>query len=212
MVIVMDEIEIIKNRIRKKRRLSSLKTSLLKVNDNSKVYGFLTKLLILLILFLSLLIFIKNSPSNKMMIYEKVFNQHLSFAKINNFYQKHLGSVLPFKDLFSTPKTVFKEGLDFKEESIYKDGVSLLVDDNYLVPVLASGIIVFIGDKEDYGPTVIIQQVDGVDLWYGNIQNINGKIYDYVEQGQFLGEVINDHLYLVYKKDGKVINYQDYLN
>lgn len=208
----MDEIDLIKNRMKKKRRLGKSLKSNLKLNDNPKMYNFLVKLLILLIIFLALLIFLKKSPSNKMMLYEKVFNKHLSFAKINNFYQKHLGGILPFKNFLVPHKTVFKEGLVFKEENIYKDGVCLTVEDNYLVPVLKNGIIIFIGDKEDYGSTVIIQQIDGVDLWYGNLQNINGKIYDYVEEGDFLGEVVANELYLVYKKEGQVINYQDYLN
>ena len=181
----MDDIKDIKKRIKDKRKNLYQKFLKIKINEDNKLYYFFTKVLILLILFLSLLIFTKNNPQNKLFLYEHVFNKNLSFGSINNFYHKYLGNVLPFKDLLFENKPVFKEHLTYKEENIYKDGVVLTVESNYLVPVQESGIVVFIGEKEDYGQTVIIQQVNGIDLWYGNIQNINVKIYDYVEQGQF---------------------------
>ena len=58
--------------------------------------------------------------------------------------------------------------------------------------------------------TVIIQRIDGVDEWYGNVENVNVKLYDYVKKGSLLGEA-NNNLYLVYKKDGNTLNYEDYL-
>ena len=82
---------------------------------------------------------------------------------------------------------------------------------NYLVPTLNGGLIIFIGEKEEYGNTVIVQQADGVDVWYSNINNITVKLYDYVESGSFVGEVKDDYFYLVFKKDGGVLNYQDYI-
>jgi len=40
--------------------------------------------------------------------------------------------------------------LSYSKESVYKDGVKLTVSDNYLVPALESGIVIFIGNKEGY--------------------------------------------------------------
>ena len=68
----------------------------------------------------------------------------------------------------------------------------------------------FIGPKEEYDNVIIIQRIDGIDEWYGNISNVNVKLYDYVKKGSLLGEVY-DYLYLVYKKDGNVLNYEEYL-
>ena len=79
-----------------------------------------------------------------------------------------------------------------------------------MVPVIESGIVVFIGDKDDYGKTVIIEQVDGVDTWYGNVDNINVSLYDYVSKGEFLAEA-NNSFYMVFQKDGKYLNYKDYI-
>ena len=45
--------------------------------------------------------------------------------------------------------------------------------------------------------------------WYSNV-NSSLKLYDYIEKGSLIGESLNNNIYLVYKKDGKVLNYEDY--
>ncbi len=86
-----------------------------------------------------------------------------------------------------------------------------MVANNYLVPSLESGMVVFIGDKDNYPNTIIIEQVNGINVWYSNIENINVNLYDYIDKGTLLGSTINDELYLVYKKDGKTLDYNDYI-
>lgn len=72
-------------------------------------------------------------------------------------------------------------------------------------------MVVFIGDKEYYGNTIIIESLDGIYYWYGNISNTSVKLYDYIEKGSFIGEASND-LYLVFSKDNKYLNYEEYIN
>ena len=133
---------------------------------------------------------------------------------INKTYQKYFGSPIPFfNQLIKEPtKAVFHEKLTYQKEQKYQDGVKLTVEDQFLVPSLESGIVVFIGKKEGYGNTLIVQQANGIDCWYGNIKNLSVKLYDYVEKGSALGEVENNLLYLVFKKDGAVLDYKNYIN
>ena len=105
---------------------------------------------------------------------------------------------------------VFNEQLTYKEIEEYKDGVKLKLDSK-IVPINESGIVVYIGEKEGYGNTIIVQRVDGIDEWYGGIVNENVKLYDYVKKGSILGEV-EDYLYLIYKKDGNILNYEEFIN
>ena len=165
------------------------------------------------IICVSVLIYTKANPKNGQILKNKLFSADFSFAKMNQIYNKYLGNVIPFKDTVKTTseKPVFQETLKYKKETTYKDGVKLTVDKNYLIPVAESGMVVFIGEKEGYGNTVIIQQMNGVDLWYGDIGNANVKLYDYVEKGSLLGETKAETLYLVYQKEGKALNYKDYL-
>ena len=167
------------------------------------------KFLVLVILTILTLILLKNDQF-KTNFYKYVYEDNISFAQINKWYQNKFGSSLPFSKYFETITPVFNEKLNYKEANKYKVGVSLLVEDNYLVPAIDSGIVIFIGEKEGYGNTIIIQQENGIDLWYSNLKEINLKLYDYVKDGSLIG-VSNSNLYLVFYKDGEVIDYQEYI-
>lgn len=185
-------------------------------NSTSNRYKFLyrliTKVLICIIIFIILLITVKINPKLKNKIYNIVYEDHFSFAYINNLYKKYFGDILPFDNIVpNDTEGVFNESLDYDEANLYKDGVELSVNTNYLVPILESGIVVFIGEKEHYGNTIIVQQIDGIDTWYGNVYIGDIKIYDYVQKGNLLGEVLDDKLYLVFQKEGKYLNYKDYI-
>lgn len=168
------------------------------------------KFFITILLTLGILIGLKQSKDFKKVFYEQVYDTNFTFAYVNNVYQKLFGSPIPFSEYLKEPvKATFKEQLVFKKEEAYKDGVKLTVDEHYLVPVKNSGLVVFIGEKEGYGKTVIVEQMNGTDLWYGGLKEINVKLYDYVEEGSLLGEVEKNNLFLVFKKEGKVLNYQE---
>lgn len=193
--------EYIKN---KKRRTNT--------NKGSFFYKYLFKFLVLSVLTLVTLILLKSNAKFKTIFYKEVYDKHFSFAEVNKIYQSTFGNPIPFKDLFEDKtKPVFNEKLKYSVASKYYDGVSLKVEENLLIPVLETGMVVFVGEKENYGNTVIIEQVDGNDVWYGNVTNLNVKVYDYITKGSILGNCNGENLYLVYKKDGKTLDYEKYL-
>lgn len=206
-----NDITKIKEKIKQKRTNA---TSLIKLKKPGKqiLYKSLNRLLILIILTLITLIGLKANTKFRTFFYKYVFDTNFSFAKVNDLYERYLGSPIPFKEVFKDKTTpVFNEKLKYKESNKYKDGVKLVVDNNYLVPVLNKGIVIFIGDKDEYKNTVIIQTSDGVDVWYSNVSNINVKLYDYVKEGSLIGETIDDNLYLVFKKNGVILDYKEYI-
>lgn len=167
------------------------------------------KLLISIVITLVILILIKSSNSFKNNFYKHIYSNNISFTYLKNIYNKYIGDSEILDKVIKT-ETVFNETLIYSSKEKYLDGVKLGVEDKYLVPIQESGIVVFIGQKEGYGNTIIIQRIDGIDEWYGNIENVNVKLYDYVKQGKLLGEA-SKNLYLVYKKDGNVLDYEEYL-
>ncbi len=167
----------------------------------------LFKTFIVVIITLIILISIKSSSKIKNYIYDYVYNNNISFAYINKVYKKYFGNNDLLESKIST-KPVFNEKLTYNSKEKYKDGLKIVVNDNYLVPNLEEGLVIFTGTKDGYGNVVIVSQVDGVDVWYGNLNNINVKLYDYINKGSLIGDC-NDHLYLVFKKDGKILNYED---
>lgn len=171
---------------------------------------FLNKLLISIIIFLTALISVKKTPTLKPVLKDKIYEDSFKFITIKNFYEKYFGDFLSNKVSKETT-SVFNEKLSFQKINRYKDGVELIVNTNYLVPVIESGIVVYIGEKEDYGYTVIVEQVNGIDVFYSNINPIDIKIYDYVEKGTLLGETKNNNLYLVFQKNGEYLDYKKYI-
>lgn len=197
----------IRNQMKQKKKKPVIK------NHTSTSYTkFLSKLGITIVLTLATLITLKSNGKYKATFYQYVYDKHISFASINATYQKYFGSPLPFQELWQDKtKPVFDEKLLYTDQHKYKDGVALTVENQYLVPVLESGMVIFIGEKEGYGNTVIIQQTDGIDVWYSNLKTINVKLYDYTEKGNLLGEVNGNQLYLIYKKNGTVLNYEEHI-
>lgn len=169
---------------------------------------FRTMIVVVILLFLAIVY--KSDSGFSDIVSNCFFENEISFTKINKLYDKYLGGLLPLKKDNDSSTAVFDEKLEFSAESIYYDGVKLRVSENYLVPSLDEGMVVFIGDKENYGTTVIIENLDGIDFWYGNVSNTSLKLYDYVEKGTLVGDVNND-LYLVFSKNGKYLNYEEYI-
>ena len=164
----------------------------------------LNKLLLSIIIFLIGMILVKTGLKETIRI--KFYEESLPFQKLKNTYNKYLGNIIKVEET----KEVFNETLVFNNISKYKDGVKLSVSSNYMVPILESGVVVFIGEKDDYKNTIIVEQVDGIDVFYGNIKSNNIKLYDYVEKGELLGEA-NKELYLVFQKDGAYLDYKEYI-
>ena len=172
---------------------------------------FINKTLLTILIFLIGMILVKKDSKYKNIIITNVYEKSFKFTKIKNLYEKYFGNILSVDKILAEEKSVFSEKLNYKKENTYKDGVALTVDDNYMVPVLESGIVVYIGDKEEYGSTIIVEQVNGISTYYSNINPSNIKLYDYVEKGKLLGEVKTNKLYLLFEKDGKFIDYKKYI-
>ena len=168
---------------------------------------FTIKLLFLIVIFISTLIVIKDNDK-KEWIKNNVLEKNISFTYLKKEYTKYFGNVLPFLINFDS-EMVFKEELTYSNINKYYDGVMLSVSYNYLVPALKDGIVVFIGEKENYGKTLIIEN-DNETIWYSNI-NANVNLYDEIKEGQYLGDTIDDKLYLVFKKDGVILDYKKYI-
>lgn len=187
----------------KKKSFNKVKISISKKNINKLI----TKFMIAIIFFLISIIFTNYSDKNLLLYKEYVFTESLPFTKIKGWYEDLFGEVLPTQD---NSQTVFNGNLVYKDISEYYDGEKLLVSKNTLVNNITSGVVVFSGEKDNYGNTVIIQGIDGVDIWYGNLENVSVSLYDYIESNTVIGETKDEYLYLVIKKDNDFIKYEDY--
>lgn len=175
------------------------------------LFTILIKSLIVVLLFLSSMIFIRQNDKNKKIFKEKVYNNSLSFAKIYNLYSKYLGDALPFKDTIKDDtKKVSNEKITYSSIKKEGDDYLLVVPSNYTLQSIKSGIVIEVKKDDKYKNMVKIQDKSGVNITYKNLNEVEVKLYDYVEKGEILGST-SDKLYINFEKDGKYLSYEKYL-
>lgn len=175
------------------------------------IYSILVKTLIVVVLFLASLIYIKQSNKNKNNFKGVVYNNSLSFAKIYNVYKKYLGDVIPFKNIFKdNTKLVSSEKLTYKSITKKDNGYLLSISNNYTVSSITSGIVIENKKDSNYINMITVQDKNGLNITYGILNDINVKLYDYIEKGEIIG-VASDKLYLSFKKDNKYLSYEEVL-
>ncbi len=175
------------------------------------LFTILIKSLIVVLLFLSSMIFIRQNDKNKKIFKEKVYNNSLSFAKIYNLYSKYLGDALPFKDTIKDDtKKVSNEKITYSSIKKEGDGYLLEIPSNYTLQSIKSGIVIEVKKDDKYKNIVKIQDKSGVNITYKNLSGVEVKLYDYVEKGEILGSA-SDKLYIIFEKDGKYLSYEKYL-
>lgn len=196
----MNELDLAMQR-HKKRRIKSSK-------EENKLSHEFSKILLSIIFVLSSVIFMKLDENNKIWFKKNVLESNLEFMKVNEWYHHTFGEILP--SVVDEKSSMVISEARMGERENYLDGYKIKTLKNTPVKTITSGLLVYMGEKEGYKNTFIIQGVDGVDIWYGNIENTNFKLYDYIEEGQILGESIEEEYYLVFEKDGKMISYEEY--
>lgn len=189
----------------------SEKTIKKKLVLKKQIKQLISKTMLTIIIFLVGMIFIKQDTTNKALVKKKIYEENIKFVKVKELYKKYFGNVFSIDNVVYEDTPVFKEQIEYSKINTYKDGAELTVQENYMIPALENGIVVYIGEKEEYGQTIIIEQENGIDVFYANITTNDISLYDYVKKGDYIGQVKTNKLYLIFQKNGKVLNYKDYL-
>ena len=181
-------------------------------NNNATTYfsKLIKRVLLTTIIVLSALIACNLNDDVKSFINENVYGTNYNFSKINTLYKKYFLDIKSNAEDKVTNLVSKNNILDYTEMEEYKDGVLLTVSDKYPVKMLESGLIVFIGEREGMN-AVIVQQSNGIDVIYGNIDAKDIKVYDYIEKGTIIGETKENKLYLAFYKDRKALSYEPYI-
>lgn len=170
----------------------------------------LSKIFITIIFILSIQIIKIYKPNMYIKIKDNIFNRSFNFVKINKISEKILGKDIVYN--FDKDISVNNSNnIDINNISDYFEGEKIKVSNNLPIGLIESGIVIYIGNKENFGKTVIIQGVDGYNIWYGNLDNIDQKIYSFLEKNTLIGNASGEYIYLLIEKDGKYFKYDDYV-
>ncbi len=156
---------------------------------------FLGKLFTIIIFSMTIIIISNLSSDFRNFIINDVLNSTFDFSSFNKFVNK---TTNVFKN--NETMNVSSEVVVSNTEE-YLDGVKYILKETEKVYVKDSGIVTFIGKKEGYNNTIVIQQSNGYYAWYGNIDKESIKLYDYVEKGSVLGTESDEYYYVLLKDD-----------
>lgn len=204
----MNELEEALMRQKRKRRMQLSNNTEKRENRKDYVNGLIVRVLISIIILFTTIILCNFNPKIES-FKEEIMSENMSFSKIANVYNKYFGSIVPFESIFKDEQPVFNEKMTYDEITNYKDGFELTVKKDYLVPIINSGVVVFMGEKEGLGNTIIVQGIDEVDYWYSNVTNTSCTLYDYVSKGDVLGNANGEKLYLTFKKGSEYLDYDE---
>ncbi len=117
-----------------------------------------------------------------------------------------LGNLFNKKELF-----VSSEKIRYKNIQQFHNSYKLEVDQSYVLKSIDNGVVIFIGNKESLGPTVIINCDDGTNIWYSNLENISVNLYDYIPASTIIGSSKDNYIYLTFIKDNEYKSYEEYI-
>lgn len=155
----------------------------------------------------------------------QVMSRDFNFAGLERLYKQYAGeapAILPTflhnspavkvtahpakAALWKAPATgdIF---LPYEEQ---RKGLVLRTATHAEVTTPAEGWVIFVGNQVGLGNTVVIQHANGVETWYGWLQDVKVKEKGWVKGGQLLGFVNQTQgqslLYLAVKKNNKFID------
>lgn len=166
----------------------------------------ITRTLLSLIMFFAMSIILSND-NHFLKINDILFSSNIDFS-----YFKSKIDIL-FGNFFNinTSTYVSSNKINYKNIENFRNGYKITTDYNYVINSLTSGTVIYIGNKDYYGRTIIIEGDDGINYWYSHIENISINLYDYVSSSNVIGSVIDNYFILTLEKEGKYLSYEDYL-
>ncbi|TCS96495.1 M23 family metallopeptidase [Hazenella coriacea] len=171
---------------------------------------------------LTFLVFQSNSPTMRPVeqFTVQVMTRDFNFSGMSQWYQQIVGtspSILPaFWSKLEAPKaTSISWGTPVNGTIVYpfdnkRKGVVIRSTIQSPVGAAAEGWVIFAGQKEGLGNTVVIQHGNGRETWYGWLQEITVKEKDWVQKEQPIGKVGEKEgqplVYIALKKDEQFID------
>ena len=88
----------------------------------SRLSRYFSRFLVLVVITLAFLIALKSNAELRDFVYKNVFQNNMSFAKINELYKKYFGSSLPLADnVTSEADVVSSEKIEYSKIKDYKE-------------------------------------------------------------------------------------------
>jgi len=147
------------------------------------------------------------SPSEKAETFQTyvkhTMEQEFQFAAVSDWYQEQFGkplALLPAKD---TGEEDTQEIAEENEYALPASGriledfgdngqrITIETGKGAGVEAMNEGLVHFVGMKDGFGKTVIVQHADKSETWYGNLDGIDVNLYEYISKGTKVGTAMD---------------------
>jgi stage IV sporulation protein FA len=171
-------------------------------DNTSGVYSLLLRVVSSLLLVAGVYMVMKSEhpqfASSKVFISE-VMQREYNVKGVMNWYEQTVGNQPSF-----LPTIIRQKDLDGPKKAedyvvpvsggnvvstFGQDQQGIMVGTKTTLPieVVKEGRVVFVGQKEGLGHTVVIDHGHGEESWYGQLQNQQVQLYEWVQQGDVIG-------------------------
>ncbi|MFE8703456.1 peptidoglycan DD-metalloendopeptidase family protein [Cytobacillus sp. FJAT-54145] len=167
---------------------------------------FLFKVLASACLFLIVAIMFRNETAS----FDSVRNfvqssmeRDFQFAAVSDWYEDQFGkplAILPFTDKKedeveeSTNEQQYALPASARlveEFRVNGQRITIETEKGSFVEAMNEGIVLFAGEKDGYGKTVVVQHGDKSETWYGNLDAIEVTLYQYINKGTKVGTAMD---------------------
>lgn len=124
--------------------------------------------------------------------------QDFHFASVASWYENTFGeqlALLPSTDNSKKNETTKEiqyalpaSGKILEEFDENGQRITIEIEKDAAVEAMNGGFVRFIGEKEGFGQTIVIQHANKSESWYGNLSSIDVGLYEYVETGAKIGK------------------------
>lgn len=158
----------------------------------------------------------------------QVMSQNFQWDEVQVFFEKMAGTEIGFlprifdRNGASKPDNQYVVPVSnarvISEFSPNRQAIVLETGSTLPVEVVKEGWVTFVGEREGFGRTVIINHGQGEESWYGRLDEINVQLYDWVDQGQVIGTTSVPEgqekgiLYFALRRDSVFINPLDVIS
>lgn len=133
-------------------------------------------------------------------IVKKSMEQEFEFASISAWYEKQFGKPLAILPISDKNKQIQEAEVGKQYalpasgkivESFKSNGKGIMIETEKgaAVKTMNAGRVIFAGEKEGIGKTVILQHQDKSESWYGGLGELKVTFSEYVEKGKEVGTV-----------------------
>ncbi|WP_147515364.1 M23 family metallopeptidase [Massilibacterium senegalense] len=139
----------------------------------------------------------------------RIMSQQFPFLAFKQTYESVFGSAVPF---LLQDDGKYTDVVQVAEESPFLTGTIVekttqgwwvQVANQAVIQNPANGFILFCGNQNQYGKTVIIQLENNREMWIGHIDKCDVPMYSFIQKGEYIGKSKDNLLFVALKHEGQ---------